>query len=447
MKKAGKHHGSKVWKGALIAVCAVCFFFGIKTTSHAESTGKVIAPSARIRSDADMNGTPVAGATEGETVTILNEVTDASGTLWYEVSADGKSGYIRADLIEKDASSDGGGDAADGGAVIATAVNTSAPGANVPAETPMDAQYGITKSPSTRVRSGASTSDSVVDKLPANSQVIVSGQTNGSDGKVWYFVNFTTENGEEKTGYIRSDLMDLGEMVPMPEPEETPPEEQPVDAPVEQPVVNNDYELVYEANDENGEMEWYLYDWTTLSETGQGGRQKLAEVLAAAHAQSWNDAIDAKTVAKQRIVIIVLIALVIILAIVVTVMIFKLRDAYYEAYEDDDEDEEEEEEVRKRPEPVKRKAPPREERPTEARRKPVRTDRPDRSDRPERSGSDRTGRPNRPNRSMPAGEVRYEEDESVPVKTAPKRKAKNFMLEDDEFEFEFLNVKDKDRDR
>ena len=42
-------------------------------------------------------------------------------------------------------------------------------------------------------------------------------------------------------------------------------------------------------------------------------------------------------------------------------------------------------------------------------------------------------------------EVEYRDDEagSAAVKTAPKRKAKNFLL-DDEFEFEFLNMEDKE---
>lgn len=46
---------------------------------------------------------------------------------------------------------------------------------------------------------------------------------------------------------------------------------------------------------------------------------------------------------------------------------------------------------------------------------------------------------------MPDREVRYEED-APPVRTGTKRKARNFMMDDDEFEFEFLNMKDKDRD-
>lgn len=453
MKKTEKYHLSKVWKSALIAVCAILFFMSEKSVSFAETTGKVKVPSARVRQQADANSTAIASTSNGTTVTILSEVTDGSGTLWYEVNVDGTTtGYIRSDLIEKDPSADSGADAsqpADSAGSSATTVNTSAPGAETPAETAMDAQYGTTKVPTAKVRSTASTSSSEVDRLPSGSQVIVSGQTNGSDGKVWYFVNFTTSGGEEKTGYIRSDLMELGEMVPMPEPEEQPAEEPPVDDTPVQPTINNEYELVYEANEE-GAMEWYLYDWTGE----KGNKQKLAQVLAAAHAQSLNNEIDAKTVAKQRIVIIVLIALIIILAIAVTVMIFKLRDAYYEAYEDDDDDEEEEEDDRRRTEQVKRKSPQREERQPEARRKAVRTDRPERSERSERGGRpersdrpDRAGSTGRTGRSMPAREVTYEEDEAVPVKSAPKRKAKNFMLEDDEFEFEFLNMKDKDKGR
>ena len=39
---------------------------------------------------------------------------------------------------------------------------------------------------------------------------------------------------------------------------------------------------------------------------------------------------------------------------------------------------------------------------------------------------------------------RDEREEEDTVRSAPKRKTKNFLLDDDEFEFEFLSMDDRD---
>ncbi len=57
------------------------------------------------------------------------------------------------------------------------------------------------------VRSGAGTGFSVVDKLTNGAAVTVLGETNGSDGKVWYQIRFSGSTGAEKTGYARSDFI------------------------------------------------------------------------------------------------------------------------------------------------------------------------------------------------------------------------------------------------
>lgn len=326
----------------------------------------------------------------------------------------------------------------------------------------MDAQYATIKARAANVRSAASTNKSVVCSLPQNTQVIVTGQTEGSD-KTWYYITFTGTNGEEKTGYVRSDMITLGEMVPVEEPPEQEPQEEPEPQDTEPEVtVNQDYELRYEYDEESGEDVWYIYDWTD-PDPMKGTKQNLVDVLTAAHAQSLNGVADAGTVSKQRIVIIVLIAIIIILAVVMTIMIFKLRDAYYEEYEDD-EDEEEEEDRRKR----ERRREAEETKRSEGRSSSGRSDgrsekserRREREEREEReepvrrkSSSAREDRQPAPrkksaetDRRMPEREVSYEEEATEPVKSAPKKKAKNFMIDDDDFEFEFLNMKNKDKD-
>ncbi|MCM1145959.1 MAG: SH3 domain-containing protein [Blautia sp.] len=421
-----KSWNGKAVRGILSAMCAICLWVGCKDICFADTTGKVTAASAKIRKSADVGSEVIGSSEAGKTITITGKTSDASGATWYEVYVDANTkGYIRSDLVSVDESSgtiatitpaSTNTDAATQTAVPAV----SAEGAEVPAETAMDAQYASVKVAAAKVRSGASTTKGVVDSLPQNTQVVVSGQTNGSDGQVWYYITFTGTGNVEKTGYVRNDLITLGEMVPQEEPSEEPIQEPETEEPLDTPVAKEDYQLIYEMNPA-GEYEWYLYDNTGEQRT----KQKLAEVLTAAHAQSLNMETDAKTVSKQRIVIVVLIAVITILAVVMTIMLFKLRDAYYEAYEDEDEDEEEEEkekEKSRRREEIqpRKKNVAREEKQPSIRRKVT-----------------------EPERGMSIKEVTYEEEEKVPVKSAPKRKAKNFLLDDDEFEFEFLNMKDK----
>lgn len=430
MKKAWK---SKAVKSILTAACAMMFFIGHKEICFADTTGKVTADSAKIRQSANVNSEVIGSTSAGKTVTITGEVTDASGDLWYEVYVDADTkGYIRSDLVSADGSVPSIQPSSDTGSTTAsdtddtTAPGASAGGAEIPAETEMDPQYASVKVAIAKVRSGASTTKGVVDTLPENTQVIVSGQTNGSDGNIWYYITFTGTDEVEKTGYIRNDLINLGEMVPIEDSAEEMPEDTRTESPTEPSATNNDYQLIYELNPD-GEFEYYLYDNTGEQKT----RQKLAEVLAAAHAQSLNNDKNAKTVSKQKIAIVILIAIIILLAGLMTFMFFKLRDAYYESYEDDEE--EDTSQNSKKEETVKKKALSLDEKPTPSRKKAVSQE--------ERKAPSRK-RTSESEKEMPEKEVTYEEEPAAQISTPPKRKAKNFLLEDDEFEFEFLNMKD-----
>ena len=322
--------------------------------SRADATGKVTVGSAKIRQSTDTASEVVGSTSQGKTVTIKSQVTDAAGVAWYEVYIDSnKTGYIRADLVESNndgeipqttasapepASDNGQSESAltDAG----TESSSGGTGAEAAAETAMDAQYAAL-TVNSNVRTNPSKDSAAVTKLNEGTQVIVSGQSNGNDGKTWYFVTFTDADGAEKTGFVRSDLLTLGEMLPPPAEPETPAEPE---APVEPEMpVNNDYELVYK----DAEGEWYLLDNTAGGEFSY--EHKLSQLLEAVNNQSEEASEDAKTLVKQRIVIVVLVFLAVILIIAVIIMAVKLRDAYYEDYEDEDDDdddyEEEEEEA------------------------------------------------------------------------------------------------------
>ena len=99
-------------------------------------------------------------------MTINNEVTDAAGSVWYEIQVDANTiGYVRSDLVEKEGGSDTEQLAGSTGA---------ASGAEIGPETPMDAQYATIKVRAAKIRTGASTSKNTVESLPDGSQVIIS---------------------------------------------------------------------------------------------------------------------------------------------------------------------------------------------------------------------------------------------------------------------------------
>lgn len=422
MKKVWRYGNNKAIKGTLIITCAILLFITQKSICFADATGKVTAPSAKIRKSADINSEVIGSSSNGKTITITSQVTDAAGTVWYEVYVDSNTkGYIRSDLVSVDASS---GTIPTGTAQADVPAQTTASdtpaatasGAEVPAETEMEAQYASVKVPAAKIRGSASTTAGVVGTIPQNTQVVVTGKTNGSDGKDWYYITFTATDGQEKTGYVRNDLVTLGDMVPAGEPEQEPQEtpegsDEPIDEPEEK-----DYDVVFEDNEDGGE--WYLYN------NLEGKKQKLDELFEAAEAQENNDTMYSSTITKQRIVIIVMILVIIIMAFVITIMLFKLRDAYYEAYEAEEEDAYEKPRNNRREEVTTKKTTTRETNQASVKKRTTESE-----------------------KRMPVKEVTYEEEPAGQIKPAPKKKAKNFMLEDEEFEFEFLNVKNRDSDK
>lgn len=441
-------------KGLLTAAGIMVMLWGKPCIVLADATATVKVGSAKIREGTDTSSAVVSSTSQGKKITITGETKDASGVAWYQVYVDANTkGYIRADLVEKNndgdipqltsdtgAQSESGSDEAQGG----EGASESAAGA----ENGMDTQYAVISTQVAKVRTAPSTNDDTVASLEKDTQVVVSGQSEGSDGKTWYFVTFTGDDGSEKTGYIRSDLLTLGDMVPVPEAEV--PEQPEAEPEPDTSSVNNDYELVYQ-QEEDGSYVWYLHD-----NVGQT-KQKLQQILdAAAQSQGADASEDAKALVKQRIAIVALAVLAVILIVVIIVMAVKLRDAYYEDYEDDDEDyDEDEEEDDEDDEDDEDEDDDEDDEDDEEeelieRRRAAREDAAARRRRPvsgEGTASARTvrKRPVRENKKPDMGEIEYREDgtESVMVNQAPKRKAKNFLIDDDDLEFGFLNMDDK----
>ncbi|MDE7132471.1 MAG: SH3 domain-containing protein [Lachnospiraceae bacterium] len=438
----------RILRGMVAAAGIVSVLWCHPLISLADSTGTVKADSVKIREKADATSEVIGSASRGAKVSIREEAQDAAGALWYQVSIDAnKTGYIRADLIDKEDSDSSSQSAAstDGSDAGAASGDGQAPsGATAQPHEPMDAQYATVHVEAIKVRSAPSTNDTVVDRLTENAQVVISGKSEGSDGKDWYYVTFTGTGNVEKTGFIRADLLTLGDMVPVQEAEEQPQEpEQPQET---QRPVNNDYELIYES-EPDGSYAWYLYDHT------QGGsdKKRVDQILAAANMQPEDTEEEAKTLVKQRIAIVALVVLAVLLIIAVIIMALKLRDVYYEDYEDDEEDEEEPETEGA----SRRRQRAQEDEPPQERRRDSQTDaRTARSGRRSQEAEEPSGRRRRrmeneeeaeaEQRQARRRQAREEREEEEASRNAPKRKTKNFLLDDDEFEFEFLSMDDRE---
>ncbi len=443
-RENGRIRGRKKFAVRIAAFAGAVFLLAWcnPMVGRAEAAGTVIPNSVNIRKQPDQGSEVIGSSTAGKEISIRGQVEDGSGITWYQVYVDANTvGYVRADMIEKKGdgdiptvtvtsqsqeASEGGGesDSLEADSPEGTASNEG--GAQVEAQESMDRQYAKT-TVQAKVRPDPSTSGNPVDSLTPGTQVVVSGSSEGSDGKTWYYVTFTGSSGSERTGYIRSDLLELGDMLPV---EEEPPEEEPAEEPQEpEEQPRNDYELKIET-DADGQEEWYIYDNVT------GQKQKLVPLLEASYSQSLEDEDETKAIVKQRIVIVVLAVLLAVLVIAAVIMAFKLRDAYYEDYEDDEEEEDDEEDDRR---PARRETAERAVR----RREPE-----DEEGRPRRRPQEtsRAGADRQRERRKPEGGVTYREEPAVEenVRPARNRRAKNFLLDDDEFEFEFLNMEDKD---
>lgn len=423
-------------RGMILAAGIMTVLWSQVLVSLADSTGTINAGSAKIREKADIDSGVIGSLSQGAAVNIKDEVQGVSGDLWYQVYVDANTtGYIRADLVDK---KDGSTQSTAGDAGTQSD-GQSGGGAAEEADSAMDAQYATVKPEAIKVRTKPSTSESVVDRLTQGAQVVVTGQSNGSDGKTWYYAVFTGTDGTEKTGFIRSDLLTLGDMVPAPEEEPTEISEPEPEA---KAPVNNDYELTYEL-EEDGSYQWYLYDYTSGE---HGSRQKLQLLLDATKQKGADNEADARTLVRQRIAIVVLVILVVVLIVAVIIMALKLRDVYYEEYEDEDEDDAEGE----KEEAADSRRRTQEEDGDMERKRAAQKAEESQIQRRRRTGEDETVRQTRrksarEDRKSDMSEVEYRDDgsENIAADVTPKRKAKNFLLDDDEFEFEFLNMEDK----
>lgn len=437
------------------AACAVAAgIFWMTSVTALAVEGEITAATVNIRASASADSEVVGSTMQGKKVDLIESVKDSAGVTWYKVPvAGGGYGYIRGDLVK----------ASDTVPAASTASQTTdQPAANQPAETvptSIGEQPAVIKCESNaKIRSGASTSHSVVTSLPNGTSITLIGEANDNAGNKWYQIT-SNYNGRNIEGYIRSDLIAIGAQggdnssegegggeAPAegenpedgegenPEGEGQAPEEtapQP-----EQDSSHMDYEIRWAQNQDNDDYDYFLYD-NTNPDPEKRTRMRLSEVINAAssssaYTQKLQDQVD-----RNKIIIIVLAGVIVLLFVIITILIFKIRSLYYEDYDEDEEEEEEEEEPE--PVPVKRKVVRRKVEEEAEEPVPVRKKKPVPKD--ETAGRS-TERPARPKREAEPEIRAAERKEGTKKPTA--RKSQNFLVDDDEFEFEFLNMDDKD---
>ena len=332
MKRAERvQNGQRVRMGLLALMLAVVMGFCVDSfaiVSHAQSQGKVIAASAKIRKEPSTSSEVLGSTEKDKIITINNQVQGSDGYIWYQtfVNAD-TLGYIRSDLVTiTDGTTPPTVDAATNNSGSSTTTTTTPSN-----ETPVDVTVvnpvsaTVTGGASVRIRGNASTTSQIVTTASNGLVLTVTGTANGTDGKVWYKVNFNA-NGSDVEGFIRSDFVSLsGELTPY---VEEPIPEQPSEEPTTDPEPSTDPEPAITKDYDTAlvDGEWYLVDYIKNEQQSIQGIFNAVEQNAQAYEQVN------KTVKSQKIVIIILVFLLVAAAAGVAVLILKIKDMNDDAY-------------------------------------------------------------------------------------------------------------------
>lgn len=335
MKKENRWYGRlKAIAGALVLVAVLAAGLSsdaFTIVSRADSAGKITATSAKIRKSASTSSDTLASVARGDSVSVKGQTTGSDGYTWYQVVVNGsETGYIRSDLMEI---TDGSTPASlTNSTTTQTTPSSSTPTTSTPDETVVEVTAvepisgNVSGTSPVRVRQNASTTSRIVSTAQGGLALTVTGTANGTDGKEWYQVTFST-NGTEVQGFIRADYVSVsGELTLAGTQTEQP--EVPAEPAAEEPDTKEetkDWETYYQNET------WHLldntsgksYDIQNIFDTVQANNDTLTEVIA--------------TNKTQQIVIVALVILAVVLISVISILFFKLKDAndaaYFEAAE------------------------------------------------------------------------------------------------------------------
>ncbi len=290
--------------------------------SHADSTGKVTASSAKIRKEPSTSSETLASASQNAALNVKGQTTGSDGYTWYQVSDGSVTGYIRSDLMEISS----GGTPATIVSPTSPPSTTSTPTTSTPDEPLVDVtdvepvSGSVSGGSQVRVRQNASTTSRIVSTARSGLALTVTGTATGTDGEDWRRVSFIS-GGSEVTGFIRADYVTVsGELVPVGTGTEPPAGTQPEPEPEPEPEQTKDWETYFEGD------KWHLLDNTT------GDTWDIANIFSTVTENTNTLKTTLNKNRTQQIIIIILVIVLIVMSIGISFLIFKLKDMTDSAY-------------------------------------------------------------------------------------------------------------------
>ncbi len=197
----------------LLSGCAACFAeSGAEASSSITPVGPMDAYTkyggVNVRQKPTLNSQLVDKLDQAGTKVTVTGETVQGGTLWYAVKLpNGKSGYIRGDILATDPS----------GVIDATPSPAPDRESSSPSSDDFRQRQAYTRIENVNVRQKADAGSKLAEKLEkAGTEVTVTGQAEDKSGTLWYAVRLRSG----KSGYIRADLLttDRSEVVVTPSP-------------------------------------------------------------------------------------------------------------------------------------------------------------------------------------------------------------------------------------
>lgn len=233
---------------SLILMAGLLFFSVIIPAKAFIQKQGTVNEAVVLRQNADASSSQVMELTNGQAVTVNNELTGADGTTWYQIFVDKVTvGYVPANTITISEGSSSGN----------TGTSTPGTGQTMQTVTVTERVGTVTASTAIRVRAQATTSSNQIASMEPKDTFIVVGDANGADGYVWHEIDFD-DHGTMVHGYVRSDLVSVKEV--------THEEQIPVDNPVTVPDTPSEPEAPYSITSQvnaEGTTVWYLTDDST----------------------------------------------------------------------------------------------------------------------------------------------------------------------------------------
>ncbi len=212
----------------MVTVMVLAFTVPAVGRAYVQTTGVITTDAAKVRKEPSTESDMLATVLKGSAVIVTDEVTDSAGMVWYKVSYMGGSGYIRSDLMSKmtAAGTTLTTTTQTGNANATTTAKPSATQVTAIAETKAYVNYK-----SVMVRQSASKQAEIVGSAVQNTPMTITGEAKAADGKKWYQVKYMNQNNREIVGFVRSDLLTVGD--PPAPPVTDAPAETPAEAPAE----------------------------------------------------------------------------------------------------------------------------------------------------------------------------------------------------------------------